>query len=365
MPENLAQLWGSGVELAICEGCDWRYLLAKVGDGPGRLSHCPHCYQAVLTELDGELEPLPSDQPPELVLPFAVSEADIKTRIQAFAADIPSAPTDLNPATLLLRLQKLYLPRWLVDSRVQALWQADLGFNYQVVSHQDHFDQNQNEWASQEVRETRIRWEPRVGRLRRSYQNISAPAIEDEAEIRQRLGDYDLQPARPYQADDLGDAMVRLPNRLPDDAWGEAESAFLAEAAQECRRAAAGDHIRQFRWSAQFEGRNWTQLLLPVYTTYYLDDDRQPQFVLLHGQSGRINGLRRASMKRAKRTALKIATVAGAIFLFSGLIALLGFWEDEFFTAAGIGILLSTLVGLGALAPIVIAWSFNWGQAEG
>ena len=143
--------------------------------------------------------------------------------------------------------------------------------------------------------------------------------------------------------------MARLPNRPPQDAWPDARPRFQDEATQECCQAAGGDHIREFRWSAEYDNLNWTQLLLPVYTTYYLDDEQKPQVVLIHGQSGRISGARRASLKRARRMALIIAGVAGAIFLCSGVAAGVALFESAAWVVAGLGLLTSIVVALGAI----------------
>jgi len=51
-------------------------------------------------------------------------------------------------------------------------------FNYEVVSHQERFSQNQGGWNSQEVTETRVRWELRRGRLDRVYSNNPIAALE-------------------------------------------------------------------------------------------------------------------------------------------------------------------------------------------
>ena len=129
----------------------------------------------------------------------AVYPCLIRTRLPRFSAlhaGACSLPATLRAATLQSRLQKLYLPRWLVDGDVQAEWQADAGFDYQVVSHQDRFDETKGDWQSEQLTETRVRWEPRLGRLQRHYDNVAAPAIEEDGALQKAIGDYDLQTSR-------------------------------------------------------------------------------------------------------------------------------------------------------------------------
>lgn len=354
---SLRSAWKLNMQPAVCDQCDWTFLLPA--ESP--LPLCPHCFQANLTPFDENVAPLPSTfgQPPELVLPVTVAAAQLTQAIQNFARGIWFAPADLTPANLQARLQQLYLPLWLIDSETQAVWQAEAGFDYQVVSHQDAYDQNRGGWVSREVTETRVRWEPRLGRLERAYRNIVAPALEEHAQLQQKMGDYDLQPAQPYRPELIAGSLIRLPNRPPTDAWPEAMPALRAAAARECQRACQADHLRDFRWQADYTNQNWTLLLLPLFTTYYLDDDRAIQPLLIHGQSGRLHGPRRASLRRAQQIALIIVATAAVLFGLSLLVAAAGLLLPALLIAAGIGLVLAIVVGLLAVTPIVMAWHFN------
>lgn len=353
-PAEMLADWGVALQPLVCERCDWAYL-APVGAPPAR---CPHCWQGPLTPVE-QADGLPYAVPPELVLPFTVSEEVLALRVTDFAHHIPFAPRDLNPAALKARLQRLYLPLWLVDGTVEGTWEASAGFNYQVVSHQEHYNDSQGAWATRELQETRLRWEPRVGQLKRTYQNITAPALEEEARLREQLGSYHLGAAQPYQPEVVTQAAIRLPNRTPDDAWPAAMPAFQATAAEECRQAAGADQIREFRWTPTYTGLHWTLLLQPVYATYYLDDEGVPQPVLIHGQSGQLSGARRASWQRAQRLTLIICLVAVALGGLSLLAAVAGFIAPPLLPLAIVGLIVAALVGVGALIPLLVVWQFN------
>jgi hypothetical protein len=135
-----------------------------------------------------------------------------------------------------------------------------------------------------------------------------------------------------------------------------------ATAAEECRRAACADHLRDFRWSPEYRNLNWTQLLLPACTTYYLDDDRNPQPVLIHGRSGQTSGSRRASMKRAQRVSLIMAAAAIVIAILSLVVMVAPFVPPDLSPVATIGIAVALVIGLFAILPIVIVWRFNRSQ---
>lgn len=347
--------WGTRLEAAVCEKCDWSYLLPP-NSPPQR---CPHCFNATLTAVEQPFEQLPYVHSPEMVIRPQVSPEQITVQIQQFAKGIPFAPKDLTPANLSGRLRQAFIPLWLVDAEVRASWQAEVGFDYQVVSHREKYSQNSSGWRTEQVKETRIRWEPRVGRLNRTYHNHHAPALEDEAVMDKRLGHYNLSAAEPYRPELIAQSFIRLPNRPPQDAWPDAEPAFLKAGTAECQKAAEADHIRDYRWSAEYHNLNWTQLLRSLYATYYLDDDGRPQPVYINGQSGYASGFRRASMKRARRWTLTIMVIALFLFLAGAALAAAGYFWEPALTISGLTFFFSLLVAFLALLPLFIAWNFN------
>lgn len=354
-PGSLAG-WGMPVIAAVCERCDWRFLL-PADCGPLALGRCPHCFQGPLSQVEASAENLIADRPPELVAPFSLSETGLEAAITGFAEGIPYAPEDLTPAHLRDRLRRILLPVWLVDAVVHAEWQVESGKYYEVVSHQDKYVGGN--WVSNEVKERRIRWEPRLGRLARKYPNIAAPALEAQQEIRLQLGDYDFSQSVAYQPKDIQEAYVRLPDRSVDDAWADALATVKAVAAEECRGAAGADQIRQFSWRAEFPDRNWTLLLLPVLTAWYLDDEGRHQPVWINAQGGKISGMRRASQKRATRSSLTLLGVAGLIFLISLALMVAGVVVPLLLAVAILGLAVSLAFGMGAIVPVVQVWWFN------
>ena len=355
MPES--STWGMNLQGAYCESCDWHYLLPQSMPLPV----CPHCCRSQLAGLDSEADNPAERYQPELLLPFAVSESVLKERIEQFAGSIWFAPGDLKAAALQSRLQQLYLPMWLVDSSVAAVWQAEAGFDYEAITHRDQFDQNQGGWHSQQITETRVRWEARVGKLQREYHNTPAPALEEHFVLMQRLGNFKITKGQPYQPQAAATGIIRLPNRSTTDAWPDAVPPLQNAAADECRQAAQADHIREFRWSSRYGHRHWTLLLLPVYTTYYLDDDQQPHPILIHGQTGQVSGPRRASMKRARMIALTIVIVAAIIFTISLIVGLIGLLVPPLLLVGGLGLVGAVIVGMLAIVPLVIVWQVNKG----
>jgi len=352
---NLTAFLGDNYQAFICEFCDWSYLVPKKYN----LSHCPNCFASGLENIDQEISELPVIRSPELILPYQLTQTQIELSLEDFGKKIPFPPSDINAQRLYERLRALYLPMWLVDADVQANWNAEVGFNYQVISHQARYDDNQGGWSSREVKEGRIRWEPRLGTLTRSYQNIPAPALEEYFDLEKKLGEFDLQFSKPFQSGLIKDCVVRIPNRATQDAWIDAQPAFQATASEECRQAASADHIRQFSWQASFLNQNWTLLLLPIYSAFYLDDDQKPISILINGQNGKVIGTKRASMKRAQQTSMIILGVGVVLFLLSLIVAAISILFPPTLLIGVIGIVIALLVAAAATLPLLTVWWFN------
>ncbi len=355
-----------------CSACGWTFYAA--GDGATHAAthatagRCPHCWHADLTPA------APVDAPPvEQVVPFAVSRAALDATIAAFAQGIPSPPADLDAAHLRERMRPVALPVYLVDADVKATWQAQAGFGYQVVSHREHTAGAG--WQTQQVNETRVRWEPRVGRIERTYANVQAPALEEHHELMQRLGPYDLE--RAIGVDEPGAApsaasphapLYRLPSRPTDDAWREALSGLQAQAEQDCRRAAGAAQVREFTWQPRCDQPYWTLLHLPMWSTHYTDDDGRAQPVLINGQTGHVWGARRASMKRARKTA-RSRVIAGALaFGLALLVALVALALPPLMPVAGTIAVVALLIAASGAVVVGKAWSFNrepWNDTTG
>ena len=99
--------------------------------------------------------------------------------------------------------------------------------------------------------------------------------------------------------------------------------------------------------------------MLPSFTTYYLDDQKSPQSLLIHGQTGRIFGVRRASMLRARNVALWMAGIALSIFAISLFVALGSTVLPALLVLSIIGWGISVILGVGAIVPVAIVWWTN------
>ena len=352
---DVAAVWGAPLVAVYCDRCDEAHLVPE-GTVPQR---CPAC-------LRGEVAVQPAylrDEPPELVVPYKVESGGLRRALERWSEGIWFRPADLQADVLARRARRTLVPLWLVDGRVEGAWRADVGFDYQVVSSQDRFREGAG-WRSQQVEETRVRWEPRVGRIERRYDNVAAPALDDHRQLMARLGDFEMDERRSYSPQAVDGATVRIPSLSPEAAWPQAEPAFVRTAEIDCRRAAGADHVRDFRLDAAYTDLNWTQLLLPAYVSWY-EEGEEIWPVLVNGQTGRVSGVRRASARKARTTALVLGGIGVLLFLVGGLLALLGGVFPPLIAVGLVILILGVVLGLAAPVPPIAVWRFNRGKRSG
>ena len=344
-----SQTWGVPLEAISCAHCGVAHLVV-VGELPSTCPYCQHSPVMRRPELM-RMEAL------EQMVPYGVEERALAEIVERWLRGVWLRPKELSPSLLLQRVHRYLIPAWLVDGHIEGPWQADVGSNYQVVSSQDRYREGEG-WRSQQVRETRVSWEPRVGRLSRDYQNVVTSALEDRGALMDQVGPFDLDQRVAYQREMLAGAVIRLPMLDPGAAWPRVEPAFISAAEADCARATEADHIRQFAVEAQFGGLHWTLLVLPAYVTWYREGD-EIWPVLINGQSGKVSGVRRASMQKARTASLGLGVAALLAFLIGALLAAAGLALPPLAAVGSILLVLGVVLAVLAPIPAVAVWAFN------
>ena len=350
--EENQTLWGTNRQPAGCPQCERVFIVRSNQMG----AVCPLCRKGKLAPQPVRIRP----GEPEKWLPFKVGKERLATVYQDCVSSVWIKPQDFTPANLMSRTVPIFWPLWLVDTDVQGHWQMEAGFDYQVESTKESYQDGR--WVSRRQIEDRIRWEPRLGEMDTHVDNIPAPALEDHRNRIGMTGKYPFENMQDVNLANLGDALIECPDLPPEDAWPLAKPNIDQAAAEICEKAAGAQHQKNFAIKAKYPQKNWTQYLLPIFTTHYLDDDGGPQILVVNGLTGQISGPRMASQKRGLRIAGILGGVAGLLFI----LALLGLVLTMVFPPAGIvAALLGILgfgVGIGAIIPAV--WPAQWNRKQ-
>lgn len=345
-------LWDTARQPMGCPHCR-RVFLVKPQENQ---IHCPLCRKGILESQPARMRP----QEPEKLLPFRIGQDHLQSIYQDFTSGVWIKPPDFTPQNLLSRSVPIFWPLWLVDSDINGHWQMEAGFDYKVESSKETYTYGQ--WQSRKQIETRVRWEPRLGEISYHVDNIAVPALEEHENRIKMTGGYHLDQAIPFSADRIADAILEVPDLPPEDAWPMAEPKVNQAAWKVSEQAAGAQHSRNYSIKAEYSHLNWTQFYLPLYATTYLDDDGQPQILIVNGETGAIHGPRLASRKRGLKIAGIIGAVAAGLLLLTVVSALLTALNPIF---GGIAALLGVLgFGTGIAAIVPAAWPASWNRKQ-
>ena len=102
--------------------------------------------------------------------------------------------------------------------------------------------------------------------------------------------------------------------------------------------------------------------MLPVYDSYYTDDEGQTHPVYINGQSGNVGGTRLASQRKGWIWAGVLFAIAVVLFL-SGIVS---FAAAPLFPPLGVlGTVLVILgLALGVSSVIPAAWPWRWNREQ-
>ena len=350
--EENQTLWHTDRQPAGCNHCHRVYLVPANYRG----ASCPLCRTGNLEAQPAHMRPTQ----PEQMLTFQVTKQDLLPTYQKFISGVWIKPEDFNPEALLRNTRPVFWPHWLVDTDVSGHWRMEAGFDYEVESAKEVYTGGR--WESRKQIENRVRWEPRVGKMVTRVDNVNTPALEEHENRLQMTGKYHLERGNNFDPAHLGGAFLELPDIPPEDAWSLARPQLDKALAEVSKKASGAQHLRNFTMQARFSNQNWTEFFLPMYTTYYTDDDGQPQVVVVNGETGTIRGPRLASRRRGSRIAGIIAAVAGALFL----LALISLLLTLVLPAAGLIAGLLGILGLGLtiLAIVTAVWPGQWNRAQ-
>jgi len=345
---SASEAWGTPLQVYHCPHCH----SAHLAPASITLDTCPACLQAGISPETAHLR----REPPELVISFGVERQRAQDLLTEWAKGGWFRPDEMRAELLSMRLRPYYFPVWLIDCDVEAVWQAEMGYDYQAASFRERYQGGQ--WVSEQTTETRVRWEPRTGRLKRHYENVAVRAMEAHDAWMSRMGGYDFGRRKPYAPQAIDRSVVRVPDYAPEAAWPDAEQALSRTATLECKSASQADHVRNWSMGARTYGLTWTQMLVPAYLTWYREGD-EPHPVWINGQSGHVHGHKYASQRKARMTSLVAGGLAAVFFLIGMLLALIGS-IDAALVSLGVLMVISALaLGLSAPIPAIWAWLRN------
>ena len=156
-----------------CQSCN----AISIFDPQRVAQNCDFCGSAQLVRYEDVKEVFR----PESMLPFKISETQVRETIRRWYGSRWFAPSKLGGAALTDRVRGVYLPYWTFDAQVYAQWTAQSGYYYYET---EYYTDNEGRRQSRQVQ--RIRWEYSAGQLEHFFddQLVAASVGVDAAKLR-------------------------------------------------------------------------------------------------------------------------------------------------------------------------------------
>lgn len=269
--------WQAQKTTVRCQSCR----AISVFDPERVAQRCDFCGSAALVPYEEIKEAFR----PESLLPFKISEVQVREMIRRWYGGRWFAPNRLKRAALTDQVHGIYLPYWTFDAQVYARWWAEAGYYYyETQTYRDA----QGNTQQRQVRHTR--WEPAAGELEHFFDDELVPASKgvEPAKLR-AVEPFPTAELVPYDPKYVSGWVVE---RYQIDLVAAAEAARARMDQQlraMCAAAVPGDTHRNLQVEANYSGQTFKHVLMPIWLLSYRFGARNFQ-VVINGYTGEIAG---------------------------------------------------------------------------
>ncbi len=260
-----------------CQSCN----AISIFDPQRVAQNCDFCGSAQLVRYEDVKEVFR----PESMLPFKISETQVRETIRRWYGSRWFAPNKLGGSALTDRLHGVYLPYWTFDAQVYAQWTAQSGYYYYET---EYYTDNQGRQQSRQVQ--RIRWEHSAGRLEHFFDDelVAASVGVDAAKLR-AVEPFPTQELVPYNNGYVAGWVVERYQLDLVKAAQSSREVMEKKLYSMCADQVPGDTHRNLVVDSDYSGQTFKHILLPIWLLSYSYGARKFQ-VVINGFTGEIAG---------------------------------------------------------------------------
>lgn len=272
-----ARGWDTARRSVQCQSCKAVMVFApeKVG------KNCEFCGSPALVDYDELQSPIR----PQSLLPFKLSQNDVRDRMQRWYAGRWFAPNAFKHKSLIDQLHGLYVPYWTFDAQVHCTWTAQAGYYYYTT---ETYRDNQGRMQTRQVQH--VRWVPAAGEIDHFFDDEPVPATMgvDHGLLR-RVEPFPTQQVVPYDTAYLSGFVVERYQINLEQATEESLRQMHAELERLCASQVPGDTQRGLQIDPTYSKRTFKHTLLPIWLLTYTYRSRIFH-VVANGYTGEIAG---------------------------------------------------------------------------
>ncbi|MFC3494592.1 LCP family protein [Glycomyces rhizosphaerae] len=244
---------------------------------------------------------------PDALVPFRIERATARRLLRDWARGRWFTPRAFRRIDESESFRGAFLPFWVWDARTRSRYKAARGEHY---------------WsqAGGGGRVRGVRWLPAAGRVDRDFTAVPVAAtarLEGRA-LSKLLRDWTIDDAVPFEARMLDGYWVQRYDIEPEVGLELAKARMAAAVEGEVRYRVGGDEQHVPTIETAYSGLAYRLVLLPVWLVSHPHRGRR-RMVAVHGESGRVVGMRPWSVAKLVITAALTLGVAGAILFFGRL----------------------------------------------
>ena len=164
MPDDLRG-WKAEKRSVQCQSCK-----AVMVFDPTRVGqNCDFCGSPALVDYKELKDPIR----PQSLLPFKVSQTQVRENIRRWYASKWFAPNAFKAKALVDTVKGVYVPYWTFDAQVHCPWWAEAGYYYYTT---ETFRNNQGQTETRQVQH--VRWEPASGVIDHFFDDEPVPGTQ-------------------------------------------------------------------------------------------------------------------------------------------------------------------------------------------
>jgi hypothetical protein len=221
---------------------------------------------------------------PQSLLPFSISEANVREQIRRWYASKWLAPNALKSRALVDRVHGIYIPYWTFDAHVVCPWTAEAGHYYYTT-------ETYREGGKTRTRQVRhVRWEPAAGEIRHFFDDEPVPGTTGVSHhLLKQVEPFPTQQLKPYDRAYLSGFVVEHYQVVLFDAAQRSQESMTAKLRQMAASEIPGDTYRNLEIVPTFSGRTFKHVLVPIWLLTYNFRAKVYQ-VVVNGVTGTMGG---------------------------------------------------------------------------
>ena len=297
--------WMAEKRTVQCQSCQ----AVSVFDPERVGQNCDFCGSPALVPYEEIKAPIR----PESLLPFKVSDSQIREQIRRWYSSKWLAPNAFRRRALVDRLHGVYIPYWTFDAHVVCPWRAEAGHYYYTT---ESYRDNQGRQQTRQVRH--VRWEPAAGEIRHFFDDEPVPGTQGVSEsLLKEIEPFPTAELVPYSTAYVSGFVVEHYRVVLLEAAEASQTQMKGKLYDMCAQQVPGDTHRNLEIHPTFSGRTFKHVLGPVWLLTY-NYGNKPWQVVVNGYTGRMAGQYPKSPWKIAGLVLLVLIVALVFIMLSG-----------------------------------------------